>query len=66
MITPSLSKRDYLAVFAPSKEVQELRELGKHGEMTSWGSPRLTYKYTTQEARYRYADAMIAASNQKQ
>ena len=58
---PGMSTRMWLAGMAADEDVIEFRQLVRVG----WNGG-MEYKYSRIEARYRYADAMLAAAQKEQ
>lgn len=56
MVVQSIELRDYLALTAGENEIHRFRQYEKP---PTGGEKRP--KYTVEQARYRYADAMLAA-----
>lgn len=60
----TISRRDFFAMMAPANKIEKYRIYGgKRYQNEITGVMVYDYKYTEEEARYRFADAMIAASS---
>jgi transposase len=50
-----MTLRDYFAAHATEEDIRHYQEFGAQ----SYGGPAIEPKYTREQAKYRYADAML-------